>query len=302
MALAETTKLERAPRNETLGGRILRLAWKSIDFKIGFTVAATLILLSIFGPYIIDVSPTAMDVKAKFLPPFPMDGWQIGHLAGTDQLGRDLLMRSLVGLRNALVIGVASVVGMFVLGSAIGMIAGYYGKWTDLILMRLTDVQMSIPVVILAIAILGVTRPNEILVISVLILAGWPAYARVTRSVVLAERQKEYVRGAKIIGASNFRIMLRYIAPSILPTMAFVAVLDVARMMIFEAIFGFIGIGIQPPTPTFGNIIAAGTQYLLNAWWITVVPGLILTVTLASINLMGSALERARNKVIRGVE
>lgn len=287
-------------RAKTLSGRILRVAWMSWDFRIGLCFALGLVLLSIVGPLVINLSPTAMQVQAKFLPPFPLEGSQLKHFFGTDQLGRDLFMRSLVGLRNALVIGVSSVVGMFVLGSAIGMVAGYYGRWVDLVLMRLTDVQMSVPVIILAIAILGVTRPNEILVITVLVLAGWPAYARVTRSIVLAERQKEYVRGAMILGASNFRVMLLHIAPNILPTVGFVAVLDVARMMIFEAIFSFIGIGIQPPTPTFGNIIAAGTQYLLNAWWITVVPGLFLAVTLASINLVGSALERARNTVLQG--
>ncbi len=302
MTTMETANTPGTLRDETIGGRIFRLATQSFDFKLGFVVASLMILMSVLGPYLIDISPTAMNVKAKFLPPFPLNGWQMAHLAGTDQLGRDILMRSLVGLKNALVIGVLSVLGMFCLGSAVGMVAGYYGKWVDLILMRLTDVQMAIPVVILAIAILGVTRPNEGLVILVLVLAGWPAYARVTRSVVLAERKREYVRGAEILGASDFRIISRYIAPNILPTMGFVAVLDVARMMIFEAIFGFIGIGIQPPTPTFGNIIAAGTQYLINAWWITVIPGLILALTLASINLMGSALERARNKVIRGLD
>ena len=116
--------------------------------------------------------------------------------------------------------------------------------------------------------------------------------------MTLAERQKEYVRAAKILGASDLRIMIRHIAPSILPASAFVAVLDVARMMIFEAIFGFIGIGIQPPTPTFGTIISSGTQYLLNAWWITIVPGILLALALGSLNLMGGVLERARNHIL----
>ena len=285
----------------TIAGRMVRMAWRTIDFKIGLGIFLVIVLLSTIGPLVIDLSATAFNIRAKFLPPWPLEGSDIGHLFGTDQLGRDLFIRSVVGLRNALMIGVASVVGMFVLGSTIGIIAGYYGRWVDLILMRITDVQMSVPIIILAIAILGVTRPNATLVITVLILAGWPAYARVTRSIALAERQKEYVRGAGILGASDLRIMLLHISPNILPPVAFVAVLDVARMMIFEAIFGFIGIGIQPPTPTFGNIIAGGTQYLLNAWWITVIPGVFLAVTLVSINLMGSALEVARNRVLQGV-
>lgn len=210
------------------------------------------------------------------------------------------MLRSLIGLRNAFAIGVVSVVGMFVIGCAIGIYAGYRGGWVDVILMRLTDVQMSIPVVILAITILGMSRPSPASVIAVLILASWPVYARVSRGVTLSERQKEYVRAAKILGARDLRIMVLHIAPNILPPIAFVAVLDVARMMIFEAIFGFIGIGIQPPTPTFGTIISSGTQYLLNAWWITIVPGVLLALALSSLNLMGGVLERARNQILQG--
>ncbi|MDR3006024.1 MAG: ABC transporter permease [Acidovorax sp.] len=268
--------------------------------KLAFALFAALALLAVLGPWLMDASATRMNVAQRFLPPAFMEGGSLQHLMGTDQLGRDLLLRSLIGLRNAFAIGVLSVIGMFVLGCSIGIVSGYRGGWVDVALMRLTDVQMSIPVVILAITILGMSRPTALSVIAVLILSSWPVYARVARSVTLAERQKEYVRAARILGASELRIMARHIAPSVLPSMAFVAVLDVARMMIFEAIFGFIGIGIQPPTPTFGTIISSGTQYLLNAWWITIVPGVLLALTLSSLNLMGGFLERARNQALRG--
>ena len=290
------------PKGSGVTLRILRRAWGYSEMKVAFTIFAALALLTVFGPFIIDASATKMSVADKFLPPFFMEGGRLPHFLGTDQLGRDLLLRSLIGLRNAFGIGIVSVIGMFILGCAIGICSGYRGGWVDVILMRLTDVQMSIPVVILAITILGMSRPSAVTVILVLILSGWPVYARVARGVTLAERQKEYVRAANILGASDFRIMLRHVAPSILPPIAFVAVLDVARMMIFEAIFGFIGIGIQPPTPTFGTIISSGTQYLLNAWWITIVPGVLLALALGSLNLMGGVLERARNRALQGVE
>lgn len=280
--------------------RILRRAWGYTEMKVAAAFFLFLAALTVFGPFILDASATQMNVNARFLPPLFMEGGQWPHILGTDQLGRDLLLRSLIGLRNGFGIAVVSVIGMFVLGCAIGIYSGFRGGWTDVILMRLTDVQMSIPVVILAITILGMSRPSPLTIILVLILASWPAYARVARSVTLAEREKEYVRAARILGASDFRIMLRHIAPSILPSIAFVAVLDIARMMIFEAIFGFIGIGIQPPTPTFGTIISAGTQYLLNAWWITIVPGVLLALALGSLNLMGGILERARNQILAG--
>ena len=301
---AETTLIVPATTKKGRGvtARILRRSWGYAEMRVAALVFLALALLTVLGPLLIEASATKMNVANKFLPPLFMEGGKLPHVLGTDQLGRDLLLRSLIGLRNAFAIGVVSVAGMFVLGCAIGIYAGYRGGWTDVILMRLTDVQMSIPVVILAITILGMSRPTPATVIAVLILASWPVYARVSRSVTLAERQKEYVRAAKILGASDLRIMLRHIAPSILPPIAFVAVLDVARMMIFEAIFGFIGIGIQPPTPTFGTIISAGTQYLLNAWWITIVPGILLALALGSLNLMGGVLERARNHILQGAE
>jgi peptide/nickel transport system permease protein len=288
-------------RARSLGADMLAQAWRTAEFKIGLLVFLALMLISIFGPDVFGLSATKFDVAGRFLPPMPLEGSRWPHLLGTDQLGRDLLVRSFIGLRNALVIGVLSVVGMFVLGSAIGMVAGYWSGWPSLILMRLTDAQMSIPVIILAITILGVSRPSPASIILVLILAGWPAYSRIARSATLSERRKEYVRGAQILGATDLRILIVHIAPNILPPVAFVAILDVARMMIFEAVFGFIGIGVQPPTPTFGTIIADGTKYLINAWWITTIPGLLLAISLCSINLMGGALERTRNKLLQGV-
>ncbi|MCB5205143.1 ABC transporter permease [Neorhizobium sp. T786] len=298
--LASTASTAEVRAQRSLSATMFTNAWKTTEFRIGFFIFFGLIVLSIAGPSLLGVSPTKFSVAQKFMPPVGFGGdWS--HILGTDQMGRDLFARSLIGLRNALIIGVTSVVGMFVVGSAIGMIAGYVGGWIELLLMRITDAQMAIPVIILAITILGLSRPTPVTIICVLILAGWPAYARTARSVMLSERRKEYVRAAKILGASNIRILLVHIAPNILPPIAFVAVLDVARMMIIEAILGFIGIGIQPPTPTFGTIIADGTKYLMNAWWITTVPGLLLTISLCGINLMGGALERARNKLLQGV-
>jgi peptide/nickel transport system permease protein len=280
--------------------RMFRRAWSYAEMKVALGVFTVLVLFAVFGPLLIGASAVDMNVMNRFLPPVFFEGGQWPHILGTDQLGRDLFLRSLIGLRNAFLLSLVSVIGMFVLGCAVGIYAGYKGGLVDVFLMRLTDVQMSIPVIILAITILGMSRPTPTSIILVLIIASWPVYARVARSVALAEREKEHVRAARIIGAGDVRIMVRHMAPAILPPIAFVAVLDIARMMIFEAIFGFIGIGIQPPTPTFGTIISSGTQYLLNAWWITVAPGVLLAMTLVSLNLMGGVLERARNDVLHG--
>ena len=281
--------------------RMLSEAWTRTSFKVGMLVFVGLIAAALIYPEISSVEPTKMNIRARFLPPlFLGENWSWAHPFGTDHLGRDLFLRCLIGLRWSVLIGCSSVIMMFAVGCGLGMYSGFKGNWTDTIIMRITDAQLSIPFIILAITILGVSRPTVPAIILVLGLSSWPLYARVARSVTLSEKGKEYIRAQRVLGASDWRILLLFLAPAILPPIAFVAVLDVARMMIFEAILGFIGLGIQPPTPSFGSIIADGRKYLINAWWIATMPGVLLLVTLTSLNLMGAALEKARNDVLRG--
>jgi peptide/nickel transport system permease protein len=289
-------------RVQSVNRRIFLGAWRAPSFRIGFFIFVALLLLSAIYPEVSSVSATKMIVKDKFLPPLffgDKSSWE--HPLGTDQLGRDMLMRSLIGLRYSLLVGIVTVVLIFIIGCGLGLFAGFKGKWWDTIIMRITDAQLSIPMIILAITILGVSRPSVESIIVVLALSGWPLYARVARSAAVTERGKEYVRGLRVLGAGDWRILLLFAAPNILPPIAFVAVLDVARMMIFEAILGFLGLGIQPPTPSFGSMIADSRKYLINAWWIATIPGIFLAVALTSINLMGSALEKARNRIYGGL-
>jgi len=289
-------------RIQSVNRRILLAAWRMPSFRVGFFIFVALLLVSVVYPEISSVSATKMVVKDKFLPPVLLgEKWVWEHPLGTDQLGRDMLMRSFIGLRYSLLVGVVTVVLIFIIGCGLGLFAGFKGKWWDIVIMRITDAQLSIPMIILAITILGVSRPTVPTIIIVLALSGWPLYARVARSAAVAERGKEYVRGLRVLGAGDWRILLLFAAPNILPPIAFVAVLDVARMMIFEAILGFLGLGIQPPTPSFGSMIADSRKYLLNAWWIATMPGIFLAVALTSINLMGSALEKARNRIYGGL-
>ncbi|OCC06679.1 peptide ABC transporter permease [Labrys sp. WJW] len=290
--------LERA---QSISRRILASAWAMPSFRVGLFVFLALLLTSAIYPELSSISATKMVVKDKFIPPlFLGDKWTWLHPLGTDQLGRDMLLRCLIGLRYSLLIGVVTVALVFLIGCGLGLLAGFKGGWWDTIIMRITDAQLSIPMIILAITILGVTKPEVHTIIIVLALSGWPLYARVARSAAVTERGKEYVRGLRVLGAGDWRILLLYAAPNILPPIAFVAVLDVARMMIFEAILGFLGLGIQPPTPSFGSIISDSRKYLINAWWIATSPGVFLALALTSINLMGSALEKARNKIYGG--
>jgi peptide/nickel transport system permease protein len=293
---------ESAQTTQSINRRILGAAWRMKSFRIGCFIFIALLLTSAVYPEISSMSATKMVVKDKFLPPLFIDGnWSWDHPLGTDQLGRDMLLRCLIGLRYSLIIGVTTVVLIFIIGCGLGLYAGFKGKWSDTIIMRITDAQLSVPMIILAITILGVSRPTVGTIIAVLALSGWPLYARVARSAAVTERGLEYVRGLRVLGAGDWRILLLFAAPNILPPIAFVAVLDVARMMIFEAILGFLGLGIQPPTPSFGSIIADSRKYLINAWWIATSPGLFLAVALTSINLMGTALEKARNRIYGGL-
>ena len=276
----------------------LRMALKNKGVLAGSIFFLILITLSLIGPSITKHDPYEMNISIRLKPPVFLNGGDWEYPLGTDALGRDLLARVLGGLRISLIIGFSSVILIFLFGSTLGMISGYSGGLVDTLLMRITDVQLSLPMIVLAIAILGVTRPNIFSITLVLALSSWPIYARVTRGSVLSEREKEYVRAAKIIGANSMRIITRYIAPGMLPAVALVAILDIARMIIFEAILGFLGLSIQPPTPSFGNIIADGRKYLVNAWWISTMPGVVLSILLVSINTIGSGFEKIRKKLI----
>jgi peptide/nickel transport system permease protein len=275
-----------------------RLALKNSGVLIGGLIFVSLVTASIIGPHVTPHDPYKMNVMNRLKPPVFISGGSWDHPLGTDGLGRDLLARVLGGLRVSLIIGFSTVIVIFVFGSSLGMVSGYYGGFVDTIQMRITDAQLSLPMIVLAIAILGVTRPNMFSIVLVLAISSWPIYARVTRGILLGERDKEYVRAAKIIGASGPRILIRYVAPGILPSVALVAILDIARMIIFEAILGFLGLSIQPPQPSFGNIIADGRKYLVNAWWIATMPGVVLSLLLISINMVGSGLEKVRKTIL----
>jgi len=286
---------------KTLARRVWNEARTSPWFIIGATITILLVGAAILWPEISPVSAIKINVPARFMPPVFLEGGSWTHPLGTDQLGRDLFVRCLLGLRASLMVAFFSVLIMFVVGCAIGLWSGFKAGWTDIALMRITDVQLSIPAIVLAIAILGVSRPSIPSITLVLALAGWPIYSRVARAIALNERTREYVRAARVLGASDVRIVLLLIAVNVVPPLAFVAILDIARMMILEAMLSFLSLGIQPPTPSFGTIIADGRKYILNAWWICSMPGIFLFSILLGLNLMGTAFERARERVFGGL-
>jgi peptide/nickel transport system permease protein len=260
---------------------------------IGAAIVALYAFVVIFANWVAPHDPYAIDVENLFRPPFFLSGGVSTYPLGTDELGRDMLSRLIFGMRLSLFMSVSVVLIIVIFGTVVGMLAAYYGKWVNSLLMRVTDIQLSFPVVILAISILAVTTPTVPAIIAVLAIGNWPIYARVTRGVALTEKVKEYVKAAQALGASDFRIIFKYILGNIGASILVVSILDLAAMVIWEATLGFIGLSVLPPTPTLGNIMGAGKNYMINAWWISTMPGVIMFFLLFGLSLLGEGISKA---------
>jgi peptide/nickel transport system permease protein len=259
---------------------------------IGLVLVLLVVFLAVAAPLVSIHDPQAIDIKNKAAPPVFLPGGSWQHPLGTDGLGRDLWARIVYGLRTSLVISLLAVALAVTIGVTIGIVAGYFGGFAESVLMRLTDVQMAFPFIILAIAILSVTPPGPFVLILVLSLSTWPIYARVIRTLVIVDSGSDYVLVAKAMGASNWRVIRRYLMRNLILGVVIMSTLDIATIIVLEALLGFIGLGIQPPTPSLGNIMADGRSYLaLGQWWITTLPGVAILITLLGLNLVGDSLQ-----------
>jgi peptide/nickel transport system permease protein len=256
----------------------------------GLMVVAVVLLAALFAPFISPFDPLAQDISQRLKEP----GWQDAqgrvHPLGTDHLGRDILARVIYGSRIALLVGLAAVLISGILGMAIGLVAGYFGGKVDDVLMRLADVQLAFPFILLAIAVIGVLGPNLRNIIIVIGVSSWVVYARVVRGEVLSIREREFVQAAIALGGGSGRILVRHILPNAFTPWLVVATLDMARVVVLESALSFLGLGVQPPTPTWGGMLADGRVYLSTAWWLATFPGLAILVTVLGINLFGDGL------------
>jgi peptide/nickel transport system permease protein len=268
----------------------LRRLWR---FKWGLLAAAVLLLIvasAVAAPWIAPYSPVTVDIQHRLGPPAWMDGGTRAHLLGTDQIGRDLLSRVIYGGRVSLVIGVTAVLISSTIGVLLGLAAGYFAGRLDWTIMTLVNVMLTFPFVLLALAVIAVLGPSLINMIIVLGVADWPLYARVIRAETLAIREREFVLAGRALGMSHFRIVFGQILPNLVSVIVVIATLQVARVIILESFLSFLGLGVQPPTPAWGNMLGEGRVYMLNSWWIATFPGLAIFVTTLAINLMGNAL------------
>jgi ABC-type dipeptide/oligopeptide/nickel transport system permease subunit len=219
-----------------------------------------------------------------------MAGGTPQNLLGTDQVGRDLLSRMIYGGRVSLMVGVSAVLLSSTIGVLLGLTAGYTGERVDWAIMTLINVMLSFPFVLLALSVIAVLGPSLVNMIFVLGVAGWPIYARVVRAETMSIREREFVLAGRALGMSHARLVFRQILPNVVSAIVVIATLQVAQVIILESFLSFLGLGIQPPTPAWGNMLGEGRVYMLNSWWIATFPGLAIFLTTLVINLMGNAL------------
>jgi peptide/nickel transport system permease protein len=256
----------------------------------GLLVVLVVMLAAAAAPLVAPFDPLEQDIGQRLREP----GWQDAqgrvHALGTDHLGRDILSRIIFGSRIALLVGLAAVVISGVLGMIIGLVAGYFGGRMDDFLMRLADVQLAFPFILLAIAIIGVLGPSLQNIIIVIGVSSWVVYARVVRGEVLSIREREYVHAAVALGSRHWRVLVTHVLPNTFTPWLVVATLDMARVIVIESALSFLGLGVQPPTPTWGGMLADGRVYLSTAWWLATFPGLAILITVLGINLFGDGL------------
>ena len=262
------------------------------------TVAAAILIVAVLSallaPVLAPYNPTAMDLANTLKPP-----GVAGHLLGTDALGRDILSRVLYGAQVSLAVGIASVVGAAVLGVAIGLVAGFYGGFWDDLLMRLGDVQLAFPFILLAltvIAVLGASLRNLVLI---LILQNWVTFARLVRGEVLAIKELGYITAAKAVGESDMRILVRHMLPQVGGAIATVGSFTMAQAMISEATLSFLVAGVPPPAPSWGGMLQENLIYINSAWWTLISPGAALTLVILSLNLFGDWVRDVLDPTLR---
>jgi len=275
-----------APEN-LRGPSILSMLWRD---KLAFVSAIALIIIALFavlGPVLLGELAGDQNLRGRNFPPFSFDrGW--AFFLGGDSLGRPMLARLVVAARSTMMIAAATVFVALVIGASLGLVAGYMGKNTSQVIMRLADVIMSFPSLLIAVVVLYVLGPSVPNMILVLAITRIPIYLRTTRAEVLEVRERMFVQAATVMGASHARIILRHILPVVAPTLVTIATLDFAFVMLAESSLSFLGIGVQPPDITWGLMVAQGRPYLSTAWWLAFWPGLMIVITALSLNLLSN--------------
>jgi len=254
---------------------------------VGLGIVLLLIIIAVFAPVITPHDPYTMDLNRQLLAP------SLRFWLGTDKFGRDLLTRIIYGTRISLIIGLVPSLFSLIIGAIMGIISGYYGGKTDFLIMRLADVMLAFPSLILAMVVMYILGPNLFNIFIAISLVGWAGIARVVRSQTLSLKEKEFVEAARAIGVKKNRIMLRHIFPNCLPALIVLFTLGIPEAIMYEACLSFLGVGAQPPTPSWGLLVSRGKEYLFSAPWVAIMPGVAILITVMAFNFMGDGLRDA---------
>ncbi len=281
----------RPPRHR----KVPLFVWAAAGFLL------VVVLAAIFAPLVSPYDPIRQSLRDRLKAPawFPEEGRQ-RHLLGTDQLGRDILSRVIYGSRISLVVGFAAVLIGGAIGGLLGLISGYVGGIVDEIIMLLVDGQLAFPFILLAIGIIAVLGPSFGNLIIIVGLSGWVTYARIVRAQVLTIKEREYVLAIRGLGGSTWRVLTRHIVPNTLAPFLVITTLELARTILLESTLSFLGLGIQPPTPSWGGMLSEGRSYLDSAWWISAFPGLVLMLTALVVSRVGDWLRDILDPTLRG--
>jgi peptide/nickel transport system permease protein len=273
----------------------------TIDARLvsGLAVVLAVLAAAALAPVLSPWDPVQSELASRLKPPGWIEADGRAHPLGTDELGRDLLSRILHGAQISVLVGFLTVALTGVVGVVLGLVSGYFRGWADAVIMRVADVQLAFPFLLLAIAIMAVLRPSLSNVILVLVISGWVAFARLARAQALSVGARDYVMSARVIGCGDGRILGRYLLPNIAPALIVLATYQVPQMILAEASLSFLGLGIQPPTPTWGLIISTGRDYLAIAWWVSTLPGVALILTVVGIGLIGDWLRDRLDPTLR---
>jgi peptide/nickel transport system permease protein len=263
--------------------------WRSLEFILGTTLVATIVTLALATPWLFPDGGEAMDLSARLTRPF----LSAAHPLGTDPIGRDLLARVVVGAQVSLTVGVVSVAGAMVLGTVAGLLAGYYRGAGDVVLMRLADVQLALPFILVAITFTAILGADMWKLIGFMAITQWVQYARLMRASVLSLREREFVQAAEAIGLRGRVILFRHILPNAVGPVIVLMTLNIANNILLESSLTFLGAGINPMIPSWGGMLSDGRSYLQTAWWVGVFPGLAIMLTVLGLNLLGDWLRDA---------
>lgn len=269
---------------------------------VSLSIIGGVVLLAVLAPLIAPYSPVAASLPDKLKPPFWQDGGSTQYLLGTDRLGRDILSRIIFGSRVALSVSIAGILVGGLIGSVLGVLAGYFGRWVDGIIMSIADLSLALPIILLALVlaiVLGPSLLNVIIIISALI---WARYARQVRGEVLSLKERDFVHLARIAGCSDTRIVLLHVLPNVANSLIVLATLQVGWLILMEGSLSFLGVGVPPPDPSWGAMVADGRELIASAWWIAALPGLAMLLTVTAMNMLGDWLRDALDPKLRQSE